>query len=311
MPAGDDNAGLFDARLLKPARQAQLCDTLARCLASDHQPLVAVAEKAGTRRHVTLLVADDNPVNLKVACAMLARLGYDTRTAADGAQAVAEVAAAMRAGSGFGAVLMDVNMPVLDGLEATRQILAAWGGRAPPVIALTAAALPEDQARCVAAGMVDYLTKPLHVPALTRVLERWAVGAAPASAPPAPTPGPATPPLMDFSRLEEFREFDDEELSMTRAVVDLFLADAPARLAAIAAALAAGDAAALSVAAHALKGSAGNIGATAVMAHCARLEADTASGGLPADADARLARLQALWDDTRAALAGWPAGTAD
>ena len=317
MPAGDENAGLFDARLLKPARQSQLFDTIARCISSDN----AGGSKAGTlvmdvKKHATVLVADDNAVNLKVACAMLLKLGYDLLTAVDGREAVEVVAHAMMNGRTIDAILMDVNMPDVDGLQATQQILAAWGGRAPPIIALTAAASAEDRARCEAAGMQDYLTKPLQVSALAQAIEKWVQARAPATgsgleapasqgAPQAPLDGSAhADPVMDFSRLNEFKEFDDEALSMTREVVGLFIADAPHRVQAIGQAIAAGDAEELSRAAHALKGAAGNIGAVAIQGVCAALEAD-AKSGLPGDMGATLSRLQRLLDETRAALAPW------
>ena len=110
---------------------------------------------------------------------------------------------------------------------------------------------------------------------------------------------------MDFSRLNEFKEFDDEALSMTREVVGLFIADAPRRLDAIGQAIVAGDPEELSRAAHALKGAAGNIGAVAIQAICATLEAD-AKAGLAGDMGAtRMAQLRWLLDETRTALAPW------
>jgi len=315
MPSGDESAHLFDARLLKPARQAQLCLTLARCISSDHVVQVASSRPAADpRRNVTVMVADDNAVNLKVATAMLRKLGYDFETAVDGREAVAAVGRSLTQARPFGAILMDVNMPDVDGLDATRQILEAWGDKAPPVIALTAAALPEDQARCLAAGMVDYLTKPLHVASLALALERWVPGPhTPAQGTAdrraeavilAPLADPATAPLMDFGRLEEFREFDDEDLSLTREVIGMFVVEAPRRLAAIEAALAAYDAPALAAAAHALKGASGNIGASALQSASNLLEED-ARQGVPPDAAARLERLQELWSATQAVLANW------
>jgi signal transduction histidine kinase/DNA-binding response OmpR family regulator len=308
MPATDESAQLFHARLLKPARQNQLFETLVRCVSPQGEgagkPAAAAAD---TRKHVTVLVADDNAVNLKVACAMLLKLGYDILTATDGREAVEAVAHAAAGGRRVGAVLMDVNMPDVDGLQATRQIHAAWGEQSPPIIALTAAASAEDRLRCEAAGMDDYLTKPLHVAALAQALERWVArgpGAA-AAGPTAAVPSAAPEaPLMDFSRLEEFREFDDADLTMTREVIALFTADTPPRLEALAAAVAAGDADALARAAHALKGGAGNVGAKAIQQHADALEA-AAKEGMPADASQRVAKLRELWDETRAALAAW------
>jgi len=308
MPGADESAQLFHARLLKPARQIPLFETLVRCMSPQGE---AGGKSAGvaadTRKHVTVLVADDNAVNLKVACAMLFKLGYDILTASDGREAVEAVARAAAGGQRVGAILMDVNMPDVDGLEATRQIQAAWGDQSPPIIALTAAASAEDRLRCEAAGMDDYLTKPLHVAALAQALERWiAQGPAAAAAePPAAAPPPAPEaPLMDFSRLEEFKEFDDEQLTMTREVIALFMADTPPRLDAIAGAVAAQDAGALSLAAHALKGGASNVGAKAIQQHADALEA-AAKGGMPADVGKRVTKLRELWDETRAVLAAW------
>ncbi len=311
MPAGDENARLFDARLLKPARQAQLFDTIARCISSDHagsnKPSTLVTD---SKKHVTVLVADDNAVNLKVACAMLLKLGYDICTAVDGREAVEAVAQAMASGQRLGAILMDVNMPDVDGLQATQQILAAWGSAAPPIIALTAAASAEDRARCEAAGMHDYLTKPLQVSALAQTLEQWIPpgGLRTGTAIPVKVAGGSSSggidALMEFSRLNEFKEFDDDAQSMTREVISLFLADAPRRLQAIEQAIAAADVEALSRAAHALKGAAGNIGAAGIQAACGSLEAD-AKGAIPADAAQRIRHLHDLLAKTRVALTKW------
>jgi len=239
-----------------------------------------------------------------VACAMLARLGYAVRTAVDGREAVSVLAQAMAQGEPIAAVLMDLNMPDVDGLEATRQLQAAWGAAAPPVIAVTAAASAEDRARCQAAGMQDYLTKPLQVAALAQALEKW-IRDAPHPAVPDASPLPAQEtPLMDYARLREFREFDDEELSMTREVVALFIADTPARLQAMEVAAAQGDAAGLARAAHALKGAAGNVGAAALHEAAGQLE-QRASLAWPPDAGERIAQLQRLWVLTQEALADW------
>jgi len=308
MPAADESAQLFTARLLKPARQNQLFETLVRCASPQQDDGTRSGSIAtDTRRHATVLVADDNAVNLKVACAMLLKLGYDILTATDGREAVEAVAHAGVAGRRVAAVLMDVNMPEVDGLEATRQIHAAWGERSPPIIALTAAASPEDRVRCEEAGMDDYITKPLHVAALAQALERWiaADGSAPAAEHDAPAPAPASvseAPLMDYGRLEEFREFDDEQLTMTREVIGLFLSDTPPRLAAMAVALQARDPQALAQAAHALKGGASNIGAKAMQQHADALEA-ASKESFPDDAGLRVAKLRELWEQTREVLA--------
>ncbi|MGE4242157.1 response regulator [Ramlibacter sp.] len=325
MPAGDESASLFAARLLKPARQNQLYDTVVRCVVAETAGPAVPAAAVDVRKDAIVLVADDNPVNLKVASAMLMKLGYEVRTATDGREAIEGLAQADSAGERIAAILMDVNMPDVDGLEATKLIQSTWGPKAPPIIAVTAAASAEDRLRCEAAGMDDYLTKPLQVALLAQALEKWIAGASAAAPIPLPAdepaedsaaqslmpgtaqqePAAAAPPVaMDFSRLQEFRDYDDEDLTMTREVIGLFLADTPARLDGVEAAIAAGDAAALASAAHAIKGSAGNIGATALHLAAGELEAD-AKQGLPSDAPQRAAALRALWKGTRDALEAW------
>ncbi len=311
MPAADESAQLFTARLLKPARQTQLFETLLRCVLAPAGERRAMTSVADVKKDVLILVADDNAVNLKVACAMLAKLGYQFRTAVDGREAVEAVAKARRDGIAFGAVLMDVNMPEMDGLQATRLIHETWGQESPPIIALTAGASADDRARCGAAGMDDYLTKPLHVNALAQSLERWVRQGLSPSHPPAtiPVAAHAAPesPLMDFARLEEFKEFDDEHLTMTREVIGLFLADTPQRLEALGDAVDRHDAGALARAAHALKGGASNVGAKAIQQHADALES-AAKEGVPADAALRVQKLKELWEETRVVLAGQGAG---
>jgi len=286
-----------------------------------HCPDYAAAERSaagseGEIKNATVLVADDNAVNLKVACAMLSKLGYRYLTAVDGSEAVDTVAKDMHGARALSAILMDVNMPVVDGLQATRQILAAWGEHAPPIIALTAAASSEDKLRCEDAGMQDYLTKPLQVSALAQTLDKWIARAAQSTTTAEHASSHGTQPTvdttlapLDFDRLDEFKEFDDEALSMTREVIGLFLADAPLRIDAIEHALQAGDASALARAAHALKGAASNIGALQLYASCVELEA-TARSQLPVDGAACVARLQTQLQQTQAALQNWPKAAA-
>jgi len=339
MPPSHEAAHLFEARLLKPARQRQLFDALARCLStpgSQKLPQDAPANESATAaKNLTLLVVDDNAVNLKVACAMLAKLGYRTATALDGREAVQAVARAHGAGWRFGAVLMDINMPRMNGFQATQQIQTMMGKKAPPIIALTAAASPEDRARCAAAGMDDYLTKPLHVAALAQALERWlpmvtkaaaseSSGGLAASLPgsdqaPDPDPGsqittPALrsrpipgvePALMDLERLAQFKEFDDDKLSMTHEVIALFIADASQRLKAIEESIRANDAGALAWATHALVGATSNVGAVAMHAVCNELELVAKTGVVPGDAPQQLERLRTYWAKTSEILNSW------
>ena len=175
------------AHLVKPVRQTQLRQVLATATGqrSDTSPVAAgpraVAPLAdGDRLHV--LVAEDNVVNQKLARAMLTRLGHDCTLTSDGREAIAEWG-----GGGYDVVLMDVQMPDLDGFDATREIrrLEAGTGARVPIVAMTAHAMPGDRERCLAAGMDDYLTKPISLAEIARVLSSIVAARPHRAAPPA------------------------------------------------------------------------------------------------------------------------------
>ena len=123
-----------------------------------------------------MLLVEDNLVNQSVTEAMLRSLGLDVSTADDGHQAVAQVEQQR-----FDAILMDCGLPFMDGFEATRRIRLLPNGKALPIIALTANVLQGDRERCLAAGMDDYLSKPLRRSELQQVLQRWLPGEATAT----------------------------------------------------------------------------------------------------------------------------------
>ncbi len=220
----------------------------------------------------------------------------------------------------FAAILMDANMPVMDGMESSKLILATHGPDAPPIIALTASVLEEDRQRCLDAGMVGFLPKPLRIDELSEALARYAsveksadkiTEKIPVLAASSVAPGQAAVPasveivLMDWSRLEQFKEFDDDDRTMTREVIALFVADAPVRNADILTAYKASDSAALSRAAHALKGAASNVGAAGLTDACYRLEQSCMQGSWPVDAEQQVKSVDALAHKTMQALKAW------
>ena len=178
---------LFDAAMMKPVRDWRLRGTLAKLsnpsLAIDAQradagrvvdadlPQLTFAEVHPLR----ILMAEDNMVNQKVACAMLGKLGYEVAVASDGVEAVRCVVEADVAGNPFDVVLMDMQMPELDGVGATERIRAIETlSNQPRIAALTANALAEDEQRCMAAGMNDFIAKPVRLEALEVALsEAW------------------------------------------------------------------------------------------------------------------------------------------
>ncbi|MEK6650856.1 MAG: response regulator, partial [Bacteroidota bacterium] len=174
-PESPDQDELFITVIAKPIRELQLLEHVTAAVAG--RP---ISERATRRRPadepllaaslpLRILVAEDNDVNRKLIARLLQKLGYAARIVTDGREAVDEALIAP-----YDIVLMDVNMPVLDGLEATREILRQLPpDRQPAILALTAGVLQEDQDRCAAAGMVDFLSKPIHMDELRAALERW------------------------------------------------------------------------------------------------------------------------------------------
>ena len=132
-----------------------------------------------------VLVAEDNAINALLARRVIENEGYEVVVASDGVAAVEAVRSSLQKGArAFDLILMDVFMPKLDGFEATRAILQLYGAaptRAPPIVALTANAFAEDRARCIAAGMSDYLAKPFDAKQLKTIAYKWISPAAPAS----------------------------------------------------------------------------------------------------------------------------------
>jgi len=186
-----------DAVLVKPITASALHDTLARLVRVPGRALHAPggpgrSEALLRLRHggQRVLLAEDNPVNQEVAGELLRRAGLVVEAAADGAEALER----LRAGR-FDAVLMDVQMPGLDGLAATRALRVEFGGSL-PVIAMTAHAFGEDRAACLAAGMNDHVAKPVDPERLYETLLRW-LPARPAGVGPAPAAGDRAAPLAD------------------------------------------------------------------------------------------------------------------
>jgi hypothetical protein len=207
-----------------------------------------------------------------VAVGLLQAMGLDADTAEDGV-----VALELLAARDYDAVLMDVQMPRLDGYATTRQIRARERGHRVPVVAMTAAAIEGERERCLAAGMDDFLTKPVDPEALAATLARVFDGhPAPGVVPP-PRPGPPGDQL-DLSRLDMLRDMAPGNTSYLDRAIGHFVSNAPHALAAIRAAVHAGDAAALQQAAHRLAGSASNIGVVPVGTTARSLELVADSG---------------------------------
>jgi PAS domain S-box-containing protein len=229
---------------------------------------------AGAQRPLAgrVLVVEDNAINQLVAEGMLRRLGYDVTLAGNGSAAVSWVASEPER---FDAILMDCQMPVMDGFDATRAIRAQEeDGRRTPIIAMTAAALTEEREQCFAAGMDDFLTKPVDPARLESVLAHWV------------TRQPATAPAdreQVASRLGELQAMGLEPALLAQLVdaYDVVVRDS---LSAVREAVRTADHAEAGRQAHALRGAASNLGLAGLVELCRAVEAAAADGELPAPA---------------------------
>jgi PAS domain S-box-containing protein len=291
--------GLFDAQLTKPVIQAELHQAMVRVLGLGTRPAQASqGHTALDLSHAQVLLVEDNAVNRKVAIGILGRFGIRPDIAENGQEAVE--AFKKRA---YDLVLMDCQMPVMDGMQATRLIREyekRHGRAATPIIALTAHATDEELAPCYAVGMDGHLSKPFKPEALRDLLRHWISGEG-ASAPGTPEDAPrhasgrnASPsgvadqqrapastqePAIDRQTLDQLREALGDDVT---GIIGFFLDYLPGQIETLHKALASGDADTLRREAHSLKGSAGNLGALPLAQRCKELEMQAAEHKLEA-----------------------------
>lgn len=262
----------FSECLTKPVPVDSLRSVLLRRHGKLSRPLTATPSAA--KNHKRILVVEDNDVNQMVALGVLQSLGYEGEAVDDGAQAVARVER-----GDIHAVLMDVQMPVLDGYAATQAIRGAGHHRL-PIIAMTAAAVEGERDRCLSAGMDAYLTKPMDPKSLAATLTDWLsdptdTESTPHESPPhksgnnepgdndseEPTINP-TPPIegLDTQRLDMLRDLDPGETTYLDRAIGNFIARSHTVLTSLEEAVRANDAAEVRALAHKLSGSASNLG---------------------------------------------------
>ena len=285
--------------LTKPIRQRQLYECLdvllrgtgsLRTLRNEAAPATEVAVATPPRR---VLVVEDNAVNLAVARSMLEKLHCSVVAAGNGREALEQFEK-----QELELVLMDCQMPEMDGLTATRLIrereVLAKRPRL-PIIALTANALSGDRERCLEAGMDDYLAKPFTVAQLREAIARWPRPIQSEEHQMATLSATNNDTVLDRAALDQIRQLQGVgQPDLLRQVIDIYLESSSKLVEQIDAALASADAAAAGRAAHALKSSSGNVGATAVTQLAAAIEA-AARGN-------ELDRIQALHGDLQSAF---------
>jgi PAS domain S-box-containing protein len=259
IPSGQSAPSNLAGYCMKPVRQSALFDCLVDVLGN---PAAAAASRSAKppakpkspppARKERILLAEDNSINQEVALGNLRKLGYDAEVVANGLEVLYAIES-----KHYDIILMDCQMPELDGYETTRQIRQRERpGHHTRIIAMTANAMVGDREKCLAAGMDDYVSKPLHRADLRAALERNA-----------PQP---TPPFVE-SILRGVVDGDSDELAR---LIDIFVATAPQSISKMRTALEAGDIKNLAMAAHTLKGSCASLGATTLRETCLRLEQD-------------------------------------
>jgi len=266
--------------LVKPIRQAQLLKAITAALhaADGGAPETPAHAATPAPRALRVLLAEDNPVNRRLAVALLEKRGHTVVAVENGRQALHALAA-----DRFDAVLMDVQMPEMSGFEATAAIRERERGTSTriPIIAMTARAMKGDRERCLEAGMDGYIPKPIRRDELYQVLERGVLG----------TPvdrhdGNAVVAADGAIDADALRTLVDGNAQLLRELVALYLEDCPRLLVEIREAVARGDAAALQIAAHTLKGSAGSLKAQRTAEAALQLEMMGREASLDGAADA-------------------------
>ena len=253
----------FAAYLTKPIKQSLLHDCLATVMTqkpgepSARNRIVTRHTVAEDRkRRVRILLVEDNPVNQKVTLKLLEKMGYHVDAVDNGKEALTALETLP-----YTLVLMDVQMPEMDGLEATRQVRrAARAVRNPkiPIIALTAHATKEHRKQCLDAGMNDYLAKPVQPDELAKAISRWALNLS--DVPGERTAGKTAKQKAAFNPSALLERLGGDEKAYEE-VVCLFLQDVPRQIHSLREAVSGGDAAAAERQAHTLKGASGNAGA--------------------------------------------------
>jgi len=271
-PAGVRDAGI-DAALVKPVKQSDLLDAIVAALGGEVAASEDGADAAPARstRPLRILVVEDNPVNRTMALRILERAGHEVVLAVNGQEALDALA-----GASLDVVLMDVQMPVLNGLEATAQIREGeqGTGRHVPIVAMTAHAMRGDRERCLAAGMDGYLVKPVRAEELIAAVEEYGDGADARAARqetsrPVPTVE-ALAPHDDVRTALLAHVGGDPDLA--RELAQIFLADGGEMMQRIDRAIRSGDADELRLAAHTLKGAVATLGAKSAAVAASRLE---------------------------------------
>lgn len=292
-----------DAYLTKPVRRTELLAAIMRCVGApssndDQQANKPSGEFDNAHRKLRLLLAEDNPVNQKLAKRLLEKRGHTVVVAANG-----KLATEILAKEKFDLVLMDVQMPEMDGFEATAAIRASEKstGEHLPILAMTAHAMKGDRQRCMEAGMDGYVSKPLQISQLLEEVERLAGGMNNKQVPlPGDSPKPLEPVAPVFDRSLALRNLGGDP-ELFNEIIEAFFGEYPPGLERMRVAIADQDGLALKRAAHSLKGALSVFAAHSAQSIAQRLEQMGTDGTLT-DAEHAFEELKSAVDELHHAL---------
>ncbi len=272
---------IFSAYVAKPIKKSQLFDILISVVAESPSKIVRRSSEAkldrtlAERLPLRILVAEDNVINQKLLLRILQQMGYIADVAANGL----EVLDALKR-QPYNIIFMDVEMPEMDGMEATREIIkqrAVYGK--PVIIGTTAYAMEEDRQKCLEAGMDHYISKPIKIIEIQQAIEHW--GRMGNSGVNNKTPNAVSDSLIDRKRVLEITALGENgDPSLLRQLIDLYLEDFPNFLNQLQQSASTGDLTGLCSSAHRLKGASMNLGITIVANLCAQIETKGKEGAL-------------------------------
>jgi CheY-like chemotaxis protein len=293
-----DREARFDAVLSKPIKQSQLHDAIVGLLGHGRVPARQRAEPVfdsgvAERHPRRILVVEDNPVNQRVALRLLERFGYRPDVAANGAEAVDAVSRLP-----YDLVFMDVQMPVMDGIEATQVIRTLQPAeRTPRIVAMTADVMNDDRERCLRAGMDDFVAKPIRAEALLAVLVNGEAGA--------DDDGTASDdgagPILDQAAVASLLETFGNDGAALDEIIDTYVESAPEMIQSMLVAARDGNGEAVGFAAHTLKSSSAIVGAARIARVCALLEQQSRGHILDGALD-RVLQIEAMYGPVSEAL---------
>jgi len=278
----EKSSDLFAAVMSKPVKKSQLFDVIMEAISGvgsgrSLHTIRRLDPRLSEKIPLRILVAEDNTMNQKLMLLVLRQMGYDADIAENGVDVLAKLER-----QPYDIIFMDVEMPEMDGLEATRRILELKpGGERPIIVGTTAYGLAGDEHECLDAGMHDCINKPIRIEQIQDCLLRW--GEPWASE--AGKQRTSHPEAIDQERIAELEEMERRaKKNLIQELVTVYLEDLPVMLAAVQNGLASGDVAAAGKAAHRLKGTSLNVGANALADVCRIIESKARAGdskGLP------------------------------